>query len=78
MVLYFTTRKVDGKSVNTWALAGASPGTAANWQEVTNQTEANGFSALVGASALVRTPEQFDALKAQFLGPLSIVVATNA
>ena len=74
MVLYVTT--IDGKA--RWALAGASPGTPANWQEVDTQPKANGFSAMVGATALERTPTEFAELKAKFLAPLSIVVATNA
>lgn len=73
MVLYFTTRKTANGDTPVWALAGASPGTPANWQEVYTQTEANAFSALVGASALQRTPEKFEALRSDFLSPLIVL-----
>lgn len=66
--LYYKT--VGG--VNTFALAGDSPGTPANWLETTTLALANQWAAQVGGPAALLIAAQFDAYKADYLAPLSI------
>lgn len=68
MVLYYA----DTKEGRIFALAGASPGTPANWQETKGQALANAWAAQVGGNAALLSESQFYAWKADFLAPLKV------
>lgn len=71
MLVYGTVSTVPGFEGNVWALAGASPGTQANWQETQESTRSAAFLDATGQTAAVGVTEaEFNALKEQFLSPV--------
>lgn len=62
--------KIEGGRY-TFALAGGSPGTPANWLETQDNAFANQLAAQVGNSALL-SPASFASWKASYLAPVSI------
>lgn len=54
-----------------YALAGDSPGTAANWLETTDQGLANGWSAQIGGPSVGLSADTFDSYKAAYLAPVA-------
>lgn len=69
MLVYMTE-----DAVNKFALAGASPGTQANWQETESEQLAAQWRDATGQTAPVRlTPADFAVRKLEFLTPVNVV-----
>ena len=68
-------KKVGSKT--TFALAGDSPGTSANWLETQDQSLANGWAAQVGNSVEL-SPATFESFKTRYLQPLAVAAGASA